>query len=64
MKKMNVKNVYVNTPRRYMNVFKNIKKKLDLKNPLSINYTATNFKLGSNSIHIIDLLNFLQIIYL
>ena len=26
MKKMNVKNVYVNTPRRYMNVFKNIKK--------------------------------------
>ena len=31
MKKMNVKNVYVNTPRRYMNVFKNIKKKLDLK---------------------------------
>ena len=58
MKKMNVKNVYVNTPRRYMNVFKNIKKKLDLKNPLSINYTATNFKLGSNSIHIIDLFKF------
>ena len=58
MKKMNVKNVYVNTPRRYMNVFKNIKKKLDLKNPLSINYTATNFKLGSNSIHIIDLFKY------
>lgn len=58
MKKINCKKVYVNTPRRYMSVFKKIKKKLNLKSPISINYTATNFKLGSNSIHIIDLFKF------
>lgn len=58
IKKSNFKKVYVNTPRRYMDVYKNIKKDLNISTPLSIFYTATNFKLASNSIHIIDLFQF------
>ena len=58
IKKSNFKKIYINTPRRYMNVYKNIKKDLNLSKPLSIFYTATNFKLASNSIHIIDLFQF------
>lgn len=58
IKKSSFKKVYVNTPRRYMDVYKNIKKDLNLSKPLSIFYTATNFKLASNSIHIIDLFQF------
>ena len=41
-----------------MDVYKNIKKDLNLSKPLSIFYTATNFKLASNSIHIIDLFQY------
>lgn len=57
--KLKFKKIYINTPRRYMDVYEKIKNKINLDNPLSLNYTATNFKLGSNSIHIIDLFSYL-----
>ncbi len=52
-------NVYVNTPRRQMKVYKEIKKQLNLKNPINIEYKGNQWNFASNAIHFIDLFSYL-----
>tara|TARA_Y100001970_G_scaffold290123_1_gene422684 strand:+ start:1380 stop:2354 length:975 start_codon:yes stop_codon:yes gene_type:complete len=52
--------IYVNTPRRFMEVYKNIKKQIDYKKPIIIEYKGNKWNFSSNSIHFIDLFCFLS----
>ncbi len=52
-------NVYVNTPRRQMKIYKEIKKQLNLKNPINIEYRGNKWNFASNAIHFIDLFSYL-----
>lgn len=59
LKKSRFKNTYINTPRRFMSDYIKLKKKLNFDYPIIVESFGSNIKLASNSIHIIDLFQFL-----
>ena len=53
------KNIWVNTDRRILKVYKFIKSNLNIKNKLLMNVEGNNWGICCNSLHFIDLFNFL-----
>ena len=53
-------NIYVNTPRRFMKVYRDIKKLIHKNDLVSINFTGSGWNFASNTIHFIDLFAFLS----
>ena len=59
IKKSKFQNTYVNTPRRFMSDYIKLKGKLNFDHPIIVEAFGSNIKLASNSIHMIDLFQFL-----
>ncbi len=59
IKKSRFENTYINTPRRFMSDYIKLKRKLNFNHPIIVESFGSNIKLASNSIHIIDLFQFL-----
>ena len=55
----NIKNIWVNTDRRCLKVYKYLKKKLDKKKKILIKVRGTSWGICCNSLHFVDLFNFL-----
>ena len=55
----NIKNVWVNTDRRCLKVYRYLKKKLNIKKKVLIKVRGSSWGICCNSLHFVDLFNFL-----